>query len=450
MHIFLHQDDLRRHDNKGLAGATSDGDTIPIYIDDPTIIDQTGRNKRAFRLNALHSLNDTYNEHNAQLHYYHGRTETILADLINDHDITAIHYNKGYRPTRRRIQQRIDELPVQTTPYKDRVSVEPDEPPAEYDTFSPFYQAWKQRHNPRPVTPALTELEELPSQPLPSPEDVQADLPSADETTALQRWADFRDNRMSTYKDKRDNVANPDAVSRLSPYYASGILSVRTVLHDVEQRIEQADDSSTITNYAKYRSELAWREFFIHVLYHNPSAVNDAYKDIGEIDWANNDDEITAWKHGKTGVPFVDAGIRELRQTGYMHNRLRQNVASFLTKHLMTDWRIGADFFAEHLIDHDVANNNGGWQWAASTGTDSVPIRIFNPVKQGKQYDENATYIKRWIPELRGLDPATIHDWVRMTPDERQTHDTAYPSPIINFDERYHQGKAMFQDALNN
>lgn len=448
MHIFLHQDDLRVRDNKGLAGAASNGEVTPVYVDDPVIREQTGRNKRSFRVDAIHALNDAYQDSGAKLHYYDGSTEDILAALLEDHDIESIHYNKGYRPTRRRIQQQVEDLPVPTTAHKDRVSVEPQELPDEYDTFSPFYQAWKPQNTPKPVnTPASHTT--IPSEDLPSRGDADADLPRGAEQAALNQWKDFRDNRLDEYKDRRDDVAHPEAVSRLSPYYASGLLSVRTVLADVEDLIESSESSQKIRNYAKYRSELAWREFFYQVLYHNPGAVNDAYKDIGSIDWQNNPEEIKAWKQGRTGVPFVDAGIRELRSTGYMHNRLRQNVASFLTKHLMTDWRIGAAFFAEHLVDHDVASNNGGWQWAASTGTDSVPIRIFNPVKQGKRYDEDAEYIKKWIPELRDVHPTTVHGWTDIGEDKADELAPDYTSTIVDFDERYHEGKQMFEDALH-
>jgi deoxyribodipyrimidine photo-lyase len=232
-------------------------------------------------------------------------------------------------------------------------------------------------------------------------------------------------------------------------YYSSGMLSVRKVLKHVEDLIEEVDDSDKIRNFAKYRNELAWREFFYQVLWHNPEAVQENYKDFeNEIDWRNDSEEFNAWKNGRTGVPFVDAGIRELRKTGYMHNRTRQNVASFLTKHLMIDWRKGAKFFRKHLVDHDTASNNGGWQWSASTGTDSVPIRIFNPVKQGRKYDTHAKYIKRHIPELKNLDPNSIHNWVEMSQEERNKKDTEYPDPIINFNQRYHQGKKMFENAL--
>ncbi|PSH01742.1 MAG: deoxyribodipyrimidine photo-lyase, partial [Nanohaloarchaea archaeon SW_10_44_10] len=193
----------------------------------------------------------------------------------------------------------------------------------------------------------------------------------------------------------------------------------------------------------------AWREFFYQVLYFNPEAVSENYRDFeNEIEWRNDPEELEAWKRGETGVPFVDAGMRQLNNTGYMHNRTRQNVASFLTKHLMIDWRKGARYFRKHLADHDVASNNGGWQWAASTGTDSVSIRIFNPVKQGREYDPDAEYIKRWVPELDGLKPESIHNWVEMPPEKRKDLDVDYTKPIINFNQRYHMGKKMFENAL--
>jgi deoxyribodipyrimidine photo-lyase len=234
-------------------------------------------------------------------------------------------------------------------------------------------------------------------------------------------------------------------------YYSSGMIGKRRVLKDVENLMDEENDSDKIRNYAKYRNEIAWGEFFYQVMYHNPNAVDQNYKDIpNEIEWRNDPEEFEAWKKGKTGVPFVDAGMRQLRNEGYMHNRLRQNVASFLTKHLMTDWRKGAKVFRKHLVDHNEPANNGGWQWSASTGTDSVPIRIFNPVKQGRQYDTEAEYIKRHVPELRDIDPNSIHEWVEMTEEEREKYDTEYPHPIIDFNKRYHIGKKMFENALGN
>lgn len=449
MKIFLHRDDLRTHDIKALKKASENGKVLPVYIDDPRISERTGRNKKAFREKNLQKLDEFYREKGSSLIYREGNTSNQLEDLIEEFEVDKIFFNRSYTPVKRRIESEIIDLEIESRSFKDRLLVEPQELPQEYGTFSPFYKEWKKiekdRKHGRPNNFVKVDVEKFRPK-----TKVGIDLPVAGESAALTKWEEFRDERLQSYKDKRDDVGEPESVSRLSMYYSSGVLGLRKVLEDIEELIEQSDDSNYIRNFAKYRNELAWREFFYQVLWHNPETVQNNYRDFeNEIQWKNDSQEFEAWKKGRTGVPFVDAGIRELRETGYMHNRTRQNVASFLTKHLMIDWRKGARFFRKHLIDHDTASNTGGWQWAASTGTDSVSIRIFNPVKQGRKYDTHAEYIKRHIPELRGLDPNNIHNWVEMSQKERNEYDIDYPDPIINFNQRYHVGKKMFENALN-
>jgi len=448
--LFLHRDDLRIHDNKGLRKASEDSKTIPVYIDDPRIQESTGKNKEAFRKQGITKLDEKYRAKRSSLIYRKGNTIDELQKLIEQYSADKVFLNRSYTPLKRKIEENMNQLNVETHIFQDRILVEPQQLSQEYDTFSPFYTEWKKKEKTSPMQDPenLAEIDcEVPK----FDTEVKANIPEAGEEIALEKWREFRDRRLQDYKNSRDDVANPDSVSRLSMYYSSGMLGVRKVLKDVEELIQDSSDSGKIRNYAKYRNELAWREFFYQVLWHNPEAVNQNYKDFEkEIKWRNDPEEFEAWKKGETGVPFVDAGIRELRETGYMHNRTRQNLASFLTKHLMIDWRKGAKFFREHLVDHDTASNNGGWQWAASTGTDSVSIRIFNPVKQGRKYDSHAEYIKRWLPELRDLDPNSIHNWVEMSQKERNECDIDYPDPIINFNQRYHMGRKMFEEALGN
>ncbi|MFB6116180.1 MAG: deoxyribodipyrimidine photo-lyase, partial [Candidatus Nanosalina sp.] len=448
MNIFLHRDDLRIHDNRGLKKASRDGRTVPVYIEDPRVSERTGRNKKAFREEGLSKLDEKYQQKGSGLIIRRGKTGDVLRELLKEHSADKVFFNTSYTPIKREIEREISKIDVETHGFKDRLLVEPEDLSQEFDTFSPFYREWKEVEKEKSVEQPEN-LAEIQADTPDLDSEATADIPEAGEDVALKKWSDFRDERLDRYKYDRDEVASPKSVSRLSMYYSSGMLGLRKVLQDVERMIESEDDSGKIRNYAKYRNELAWREFFYHVLWHNPEVVQENYKDFeNEINWRNDKEEFEAWKKGETGVPFVDAGIRELRNTGYMHNRTRQNVASFLTKHLMIDWRKGAEFFRKHLVDHDTASNNGGWQWAASTGTDSVPIRIFNPVKQGRKYDEEAKYIKRHVPELRDLKPEEIHRWVEMSEEEREKYETDYPEPIINFNQRYHAGKKMFERAL--
>lgn len=448
MNIFLHRDDLRIHDNKGLKKASENGKVLPVYVKDPRVLERTGKNKEAFRNRGLERLDSKYRENNSGLKILEGKTEKVLRKLIEEKNVDRVYFNRSYTPVKRRIEKEIIELNSESESFQNRLLVEPQQLSKEFDTFSPFYRGWKTVEKEKPFEkPGNLATVEKEKPDLNTQSDI--DLQESGEEAAVEKWRDFRDNRLGNYKNDRDEVASPESVSRLSMYYSSGMLGLRKVLQDVENLIEEEDDSDKIRNYAKYRNELAWREFFYQVLWHNPRSVHENYREFeNEINWKNDSEEFKAWKKGKTGVPFVDAGIRELRETGYMHNRTRQNVASFLTKHLMIDWRKGARFFRKHLIDHDTASNNGGWQWAASTGTDSVSIRIFNPVKQGRKYDSHAEYIKSHVLELRDLDPNSIHNWVEMSQKERNEYDTDYPDPIINFNQRYHMGKKMFENAL--
>ena len=448
MNVFLHRNDLRIHDNRPLRAASKSSETVPVFIDDPRIENKNGVNKRAFRERGLEKLAEKYEERGSGLIIRQGKTKNKLEGSVDEFDAEKVYYSRTYTPTGREIEKEIEALNVESQGIQNNLLVKPQQLSQEYDTFSPFYREWKKV---KKVSPAEKpeNLADVKSEVPDFDTEARADIPEAGEEAALERWRDFRNKRMSNYKDKRDDVANPEYVSKLSMYYSSGMLGKRRVLSDIENKINREDNSHDIKNYAKYRNEIAWGEFFYQVLYHNPEAVTENYRDIPEkIEWKNKSEELETWKKGETGVPFVDAGMRQLVKKGYMHNRLRQNVASFLTKHLMIDWREGARFFRKHLVDHNTPANNGGWQWSASTGTDSVSIRIFNPVKQGRQYDSHAEYIKRWVPELRGLDPNSIHNWVEMGQKERNEYDTDYPDPIINFNQRYHMGKAMFEKAL--
>jgi len=448
MNIFLHRNDLRIHDNRPLTLSSEESETVPVYIDDPRIRNMTGVNKRTFREKGLQKLAEKYENKGSGLIIREGKTKNKLKELIDELEAEKVFYGRSYTPTGREIGKEIEGLETKSQGMQNNLLVEPQQLSQEYDTFSPFYREWKkvQKASPAEKPHNLVDVE---SQIPDFDTEPTADIPEAGEEPALEKWRDFKDKLMSNYKDKRDDVANPEYVSKLSMYYTSGMIGKRKVLADIEEKIYKEDSSHDIKNYAKYRNEIAWGEFFYQVLWFNPDAVNQNYRNFpNEIEWKNSSEELEAWKKGETGIPFVDAGMRQLVETGYMHNRLRQNVASFLTKHLMIDWREGARFFRKHLIDHNTPANNGGWQWSASTGTDSVSIRIFNPVKQGRKYDSHAKYIKRWVPELRGLDPNSIHNWVEMSRKERNEYDTDYPDPIINFNQRYHVGKKMFENAL--
>jgi len=209
------------------------------------------------------------------------------------------------------------------------------------------------------------------------------------------------------------------------------------------------DPEQAVESVEEFESQLAWREFYTQVLFHNPEVVTENFKEFEEpIEWEDDPDHLAAWKQGETGYPIVDAGMRQLRAKAYVHNRVRMIVGSFLTKDLLIDWREGYDHFREYLVDHDTANDNGGWQFVGSTGTDAQPyFRIFNPMTQGERYDPDAEYIREFVPELRDVDPSLIHEWHELSETQRRETAPEYPGPIVDHSERREAALAMFKRA---
>jgi deoxyribodipyrimidine photo-lyase len=249
------------------------------------------------------------------------------------------------------------------------------------------------------------------------------------------------------YADERDYPA-AGCTSRLSPHLKFGTIGVRTV----DERVREARDSATgrrRESVEEFRSQLAWREFYAHVLYFNPEVVAENYRSYSNpVEWEDDPELLAAWKRGETDYPIVDAGMRQLLAEAFVHNRIRMVVAAFLTKDLLVDWRHGYDHFREHLVDHDPANDSGGWQWAASTGTDAQPyFRIFNPFTQAERFDPEAEYVRRYVPELRGVDPEVIHSCHELSAAEREELAPEYQPPIVDHATRREAALAMFECA---
>jgi deoxyribodipyrimidine photo-lyase len=232
----------------------------------------------------------------------------------------------------------------------------------------------------------------------------------AGETEALRRLEQFTTQRIFAYAPNRDRL-DLDGTSSLSPYIRFGMLGLRQAVHAARQAQAQAENEEGRSGADAWLNELIWREFYIQILYHFPHVAKGAFNPaLADIPWRNDEAEFTAWKQGRTGMPVVDAAMRQLSETGWMHNRARMIVASFLVKDMLVDWRWGEAWFMENLLDGDPAANNGGWQWTAGTGTDAAPyFRIFNPVLQGTRFDPNGDYIRRWVPELAHLDATVVH-----------------------------------------
>ena len=453
MNLFWHQRDLRIPDNRGLALAANDDDVLPVYVVDTDLLRQVGKRQRAFFFSGVEALKRRYRDLGGDLLVVAGDTADTLETVAAEYGADRVYYNRHYRPARRNRQRAVaDRLP--TKAVQDLLLVDPARLDGRYENHGRFYDDWKEEHKLTPFDAPdggrVVDVDDATGAP-----SVEADieLPEAGYRAARDRYDRFLDAGIETYNDTRDDmrlaVERPvGSVSRLSPYLAAGMVGIREVWADASERYDAASGSAQ-RNVDKFRYELSWREGNYHLLYYNPTLLTENYKDFPEpIAWKNDPEHLEAWKRGETGYPFVDAGMRQLNEEGYIHNRPRQNVASFLTKHLLVDWRKGARYFAKQLVDHDPANNYGNWQWIASTGTDSVDVRIFDPVAQMSKYDDGATYVKEYVPELRDVPADKVVDWPTLSAAGRERLAPEYPDPVVDRNDAYERAQRVFEEAL--
>jgi deoxyribodipyrimidine photo-lyase len=459
MHIFWHRRDLRLRDNRGLTMAARDGDVLPVFVVEDALLRGLGERQRAFFFAGLDALREAYRERGADLLVRRGEPARALAAVREAVDGDTVYYNRHYEPARHNRERRVDRR-FPTVATTDCVLVDPDDLDPAYRSHSQFYDDWKARPKPDPVAaPDPERLVDPGAHGVESDTEISAvetdvDLPDAGYEAARRRYDRFLADGIETYADTRDDlsaaVARPvGAVSRLSPYLAAGMIGVREVWHDATERYEAATDSDTRRNVEKYRYELSWREANYHLLANDPGLLSKNHKEFpSPIAWRDDEDDFAAWKRGETGYPLVDAGMCQLEQEGYVHNRPRQVVASFLTKHLLVDWRKGAQHFERKLVDYDPAVNYGNWQWVASTGTDTVDVRIFDPVAQMDKYDPDAEYVREYVPELRDVPAEKAVEWPTLDRAERRRLAPDYPDPIVDRDEGYERAQRVFETAL--
>jgi len=464
MLVHWHRADLRATDNLGLSKATDEDDVLPVFVFDDEVLTHASPPRVAYMLDALSTLRESYRERDADLCLLRGDPSAVLPDLCDDHDADGVFWNKGYSGLAQErdeaVKAALSEAGYGYADFHDALHHEPgsittnDGDP--YSVYTYFWKKWRDREK-EPVYDAPDadtlvgdpgEFEELPTPGDLAFEETDADVEPAGYEAARERLAEFCESAIYEYAERRDYPWE-EKTSKLSAHLKWGTVGVREVYEATEDAMAGADDDDERESVEEFQAQLAWREFYTHVLHFNPEVVTRNYKEYQEgIDWREDDEELRAWKDGETGFPIVDAGMRQLREEAWMHNRVRMIVASFLTKDLMLDWRHGYDHFREHLVDHDTANDNGGWQWAASTGTDAQPyFRIFNPWSQQERYDEDAEYITEYVPELSNVDADTIHGWHELGVDERGRLAPDYPAPICNHGERREEALAMFKRA---
>ena len=418
MNIFWFRRDLRVNDNAGLYHALKEGRPVmPVFIFDTNILDDL-EDKDDARVNFIHNtlvaLNEKLISMGSGLKVYHGKPEEVFDKIINEFDVEKVFTNTDYELYSAERDNKINGLlrkkGISFYSYKDLVIFEKNEIVKEdgtpYVVFTPYSRKWKS---------VLNEfyLREYPCEKYFNsfykyfPEEIPSLANIGFKESSLRIPAkDVPDSIFKNYGKERD-FPGEDGTSRLGIHLRFGTISLRGLAHYVKNISEV------------YLNELIWREFYQMVLYHFPHVGRgEAFKkEYDRIEWRNDEKEFSLWCQGKTGYPMVDAGMRQLNQTGFMHNRVRMVTASFLTKHLLIDWRWGEAYFARLLLDYDFASNNGGWQWSAGSGCDASPyFRIFNPTTQAKKFDPESKYIKKWVPDLNSFTyPAPIieHDYAR-------------------------------------
>ena len=427
--IFWFRRDLRLKDNHGLYQALeSEKKVLPIFIFDEDILDllENKSDKRVdFIVQALQTLNSFLKSKNKGIKIFKGKPLEIYKKLTENYEIEAVYSNEDYEPYAIKRDQEIADFlaskNINFHQFKDQVIFHKDEivkaDKKPYTVYTPYSKLW------------LNEFQKIDLQGFPSEKklDNLLDIPFEElkiEDIGFQKTnlafeipeADL--HIIKTYEETR-NFPAVKGTTQLGVHLRFGTISVRKLAKIAKE------------NNLTFLKELIWREFFMQILYHFPKVVNHSFKSkYDAIPWENNPEFLEKWKAGKTGFPIVDAGMRELNATGFMHNRVRMITASFLIKHLLTDWRIGEAYFAEKLMDYDLSANNGNWQWCASSGCDAAPyFRIFNPDEQQKKFDPDFKYIKKWIPEF-----GTKY----------------YPKPIVEHKKAREKVLKVYKEALDN
>ncbi|MEP7137500.1 MAG: deoxyribodipyrimidine photo-lyase [Chloroflexota bacterium] len=426
--------DLRLTDNAALHSALEADSVIPIFILDPGF-DAASARRKEFLYEGLHALDKDLRARNSYLVIRKGKPLDVLKQVIAETKADVIYAEEDFTPYARKRDAEIEHhLPLtlihgQTVHHPNSVPKADGKP---YTVYTPYSKVWKAK------LPAQISLYPAPEK-INTPSGIQSEpLPRykvsplfpAGEKEALYRLDQFTNYQITNYSEHRNRM-DLDGTSSLSPYLRFGMLGLRQAVH-VARLSTSNLRPSTSKGAEVWLNELIWREFYIQILYHFPYVAKTAFnQSLANIPWRNDKAEFEAWKQGKTGVPVVDAAMRQLKEIGWMHNRARMIVASYLVKDLLIDWRWGEAWFMENLLDGDLAANNGGWQWTAGTGTDAAPyFRIFNPVLQSAKFDPHGDYIRKWVPELRGVDAKDIH-----APWEKDIKAKGYPEkPIIERD----------------
>ena len=409
VNIFWFRRDLRSDDNVGLYNALqAEHPVLPIFIFDPEILEQLPEDdaRVTFIFDTLQHMRSLFQkDHDSSVGMYYGKPLDVYKQLLENYDLAAVYTNHDYEPY---AQKRDNELKdflskkdIAFKTFKDQVVFEKDEVVKKdgnpYMVYTPYMKVWKEKFK-------ATELNMYDAQANLSNLVKNIELPNLSLSDvgfkrSTQKVADYKVSPtvIQDYEKTR-NFPAQDSTSRLGPHLRFGTVSIRKM---IKKAVAEQNEI--------FWQELIWREFFMQILWHFPHTVTESFKSkYDRIEWRNNEDEFKKWCEGETGYPLVDAGMRQLNETGFMHNRVRMLVGSFLCKHLLIDWRWGEAYFAEKLHDYEMSSNIGNWQWVAGSGVDAAPyFRIFNPTTQIEKFDKDLKYINTWVPEFQELTYAT-------------------------------------------
>ncbi|MCB2179716.1 DNA photolyase family protein [bacterium] len=461
--------DLRLHDNSALQAALkSSSNILPVFILDPNLWQGKffSPQRADFLLSNLQTLDQQLQKIGSHLVIRRGRPLEQLRNLIREFNAQTIFAETDFTPYAcQRDAQIARQLPLKLV--GGTLAIHPEEilkaDGQPYQVYTPFMRRWKahlaqSRFTTTPPPDHIRTQTNITSDLLPPLKNAANlhDFPSG-ETEALQRLEKFTLEKTAPIHDYAQTRDFPDlsGTSQLSPYLHLGIISPRLPIQRAIQTMHAANSTRQKDSAETWLNELIWREFYTYILYHFPSARKHAFHpQYREIPWQNDPNDFSAWITGATGYPLVDAGMRQLAFTGWMHNRLRMVTASFLVKNLLIDWQWGESWFMQNLLDGDIASNNGGWQWVAGTGTDAAPyFRIFNPISQSRKFDPDGAFIRKWVPELRNVPNKYIHTpWEMDTATQQQAHlrmGEDYPLPIIDLAFSRQRAIEAYQSSKN-
>ena len=418
--------DLRISDHPALVAALSESDEIvPVFIIDSKLIERTGRNGLAYLAQSLQHLDASLDK---KLQVIAGQPIDVVKKLQEKYNAQSGHISAEYEPVSAAQDVEIEKSGIKLVRTGSAYAVAPgrvlkpsDQTP--YRVYTPFYRGWlahgwrKPEQKPKSIAAVTPDSDsrQFPDWKVPT----GVSITEAGEAAANERFKHFQKNGLDNYDEAR-NLAGIDGTSKMSAHLTWGEIHPRTLLAPLGQS----------KAHEVFRKEIAWREFYADVLFNNPHTETDYYApQFAKMRYDKPGKQFKAWCEGNTGYPFVDAAMRQLLAEGWMHNRTRMVVASFLVKDLHLEWQLGERFFREHLVDYDVASNAHGWQWTAGCGTDASPYyRVFNPVEQGKRFDENGDYVRKYVPELAHLKGIEIHEpW-----EVLDGYLKDYPQPIVN------------------